>query len=112
VLIGLLEKMKLYSVAIQAQPTADHPCYWDWETCVVVAWLFAESVQNAADRAAAILSELPYEVTSKESEVSDPPWTDTPAYVEKEREARMTGLAVFVLTTLAGSDVEVLIPSD
>ena len=52
---------ELYRVSTKVTPAAWHPKFYDWEHGFLRLWLFANSPDDASDKAASIIAVLPYE---------------------------------------------------
>lgn len=57
--------MDLYRVAIKASPAVEHPLFWEWKTGYLCMWLYAQSREEAEERADKIIAQLPYEPTGE-----------------------------------------------
>lgn len=91
-------KPDLYQVTFKVRPTFAHSMYNEIGTSLFHAWVFAESVQDAGDRAMAIIKQALYEIVSDEfaaHRIENP----TPA-----QEAKALGFSFFVQACRKGED--------
>jgi hypothetical protein len=91
--------MKLIRLALKVQPACDHPMFWEWEFGQLYMWLFADSDEDAAERASAILKQLPYEeigeaIGFRDCNLEKPDPRDE--FKQRETVARQLGLALFL----------------
>ena len=60
-------KQKLWTVVLQVRPEPAHPRYFEIQFGYLFVWLFDSSPYAAADRAAAIVKQLPYELANSKT---------------------------------------------
>jgi hypothetical protein len=58
----LTEGATFHRVNLKVRPLPGHPTYYDWQFGYFGLWLFANSIDDARDRALLIVGALPYEV--------------------------------------------------
>jgi hypothetical protein len=94
----------LYRVAAKVRPLPWHPKYYDWQFGFLRIWLFANSVEDAVDRARKISDELPYERIGDEFGVGTTEKTAETEDGSPQESARATGLAIRLLGVETGAD--------
>ena len=98
-------KGQFHKVVIPVRPTPAHPRYYDIQFGALVIWLFADSIQDASDRAIIITDQLPYERAGERTKVfllGDLP--DKPKLEVFASQARDVGLAVLFCGCPPGVD--------
>lgn len=94
----------LYRVAAKVRPLPWHPRYYDWQFGFLRIWLFANSVEDAVERARLISDELPYERAGDEycvETTDEAPETEDASAQER---ARAIGLAIRLFCVETGAD--------
>ncbi len=96
----------LFRVLIQVRPTYAHPHYHDYdlEPSLLLFWLYGRDAQDAADRASAILAQMPYELIGDEAKtsISNEETEDTDYKRAAAAEARQCGLSFLWIAMKAG----------
>ncbi len=54
--------MRPYRTVFKVKPTKNHPRFFDWDFGLLSIWLFADSGDEAIERAETIIAALPYEI--------------------------------------------------
>lgn len=100
----------LYRVALKVAPTPAHPIYYEWQVAIFSVWVFADSEEDAAEKAHVFTKPLPYEVLSPEFLVERvlPKGKDSVPgsqwEIQGERTARFIGLGYYLVCAAVGSD--------
>jgi hypothetical protein len=112
--------MKLYKVRFKTLPTKDHPLFFECEFFYLLIWIYAENPDDAAERALAIISQLPYE-RGENKESWDETWravvqlagkSNLPEDLVKEKQAKEIGLAILAHGLVIGADFKKLLEND
>jgi hypothetical protein len=104
----MADEWQLYRVSARVRPLPWHPKYYDWQFGVLCLWLFADSVDDAVERAKSILSVLPYEHVGTEVAVEKHFAQSAKHAVLQaiQEEAKQTGLALQLIACATGTDEE------
>lgn len=103
----LTERAALHCISFKARPLPGHPRYYAFQVGLLSVWLFANSVEDATERASLIVGALPYERIGDAARFE----TDFPQTEESramngraQEEAEQIGLAIRVWTLETGAD--------
>ena len=100
-------KQRLYRCQIPVRPSLAHPKYWEVQSAYLLLFLYAESPEDAADKAVTIAEQLPYELPRSSAKISlqeKPP--HQPELESTAECARQCGLGLFLVAMPPGSDDE------
>lgn len=98
---------ELFKVDFKIRPTVNHPLFFDMQFGFLAVWIFAESVEDANERATAIVEQLPYEIAGQKARVYEIPSTgpSEPAHwVLAAEQARKIGLVLQLASVATGAD--------
>lgn len=97
--------MQMFRVNLKLLPANEHPGYWEHQCCVAALWLFARNKDDAAERAAEIIAQLPYELDRKcPGHVLDCPDSRFERFEANARFAGLSFHALFIPLENAQSD--------
>jgi len=103
----LNDRSQLYRVSAKVRPLPWHPIYYDWQFGFLSLWLFANSVEDARERALLIAGALPYELAGEELSVETGfPQTEESRAMHDgaQAKAEKIGLAIRVYAVETGAD--------
>jgi len=96
--------MELYRVDLKVRPDKRHPMFWDVEFGYLCLWLFGESPEDAGERAALIVEQLPYERTDDRVTIHEDTLGARNQFEKQYSTARSVGLALLLVGCATGAD--------
>ena len=98
-------RVNLFQLTLKVRPSTGHPLLHEWDHGFLSVWLFADSDDDAVDRAFTIVDQLPYEL-AKDDVASVREWTNDSTFPQEWHPhaaiARGTGLALRLDCIAAG----------
>lgn len=101
------DEWQLHLVSGKVRPTPGHPLYYEWQFGFLRLWLFADSLEDAKDKALAILEVLPYEQVGEQVRVeSEFPSTEESRQMHgfAREQAEKLGLGIEMFAAETGTD--------